>query len=112
METKRAIEATCPECRGPLSETRFDDLFEYRCLVGHSYSLRSVLEAHSEAQERALWAAVAVLEESVNIVDAIAPRVSPALAQRLKHQAEEKLSQAAGIRRILEVLEPFRVEVA
>jgi two-component system chemotaxis response regulator CheB len=110
METRTAINVTCPECRGPVSEIQLDDLFEYRCLVGHAYSARSVLEAHSETQERALWSAVVALEESAKLVEAVGPHLTPDLAQRLKSQAEGKVRQAAAVRRILEALEPFQLE--
>jgi len=71
-EKKELIEATCPECRGPVSEVRYNGLLEFRCLVGHAYSPKSLLEAHSETEERALWAAVVALEETERLVDAVA----------------------------------------
>ena len=49
-EKKRLIEATCPECRGPLSEVQYDRIVELRCLVEHAYSPKSLLEAHSETK--------------------------------------------------------------
>ena|ERR1051326_7762 len=110
MEAKKTIEATCPECRGPLTESQYEGLREYHCLVGHRYTARSILEAHSETQERALWSAVVALEESAKLVEAVAPQLAPDLVQRLSVQAEEKVRQAAVIRRVLEGLEPFQVE--
>lgn len=110
METKQSIEATCPECRGPLSEVHNDDLLEYSCLVGHKYSPRSVLLAHSQAQEKALWAAVVALEESVNLVRCVGPQLPGQFATRLDRQAEAKLVQAQEIRNVLERLEPFEVD--
>ena len=110
MEGQRLIEATCPDCRGPLTETENGELLEYRCLVGHVYSARSVLQCHSEAQENALWAAVVALEESANLVRAVAPNFPPDLAARLEAQAAGKLRQAAEVRRVLEQLGPFQLE--
>ncbi len=110
MGTRQIIEATCPDCRGPLSETRNEELREYSCLVGHKYSARSLLEAHSDAQERALWAAVVALEESTNLVQVLQPGLPAQLATRLEGQAERKRRQAAEIRNILERLEAFQVE--
>ena len=64
METTKLIEASCPDCRGPLSMVQTNGSpIEYRCLVGHRYSRMSVLECHSEAQETALWAAVVALKK-------------------------------------------------
>src|SRR5215472_1330710 len=102
MEARRAIEATCPECRGPLTDVQHDDLHEYRCLVGHAYSARSVLAAHSDTQERALWSAVVALEESAKLVESVGPQFPQEVAERLRQQAQVKLRQAAEVRQILE----------
>jgi two-component system chemotaxis response regulator CheB len=109
-ETKQLLEATCPECRGPLSEVRQEGgEVEYRCLVGHSFSARGLLQAHSEVQENALWAAVVALEESANLVRSLGPDLPPELLRTLERQAAEKMRQAAEIREILKQLEPFQV---
>ena len=34
---------TCPECSGALWEVKQGDLIQYRCRVGHAYSLDSML---------------------------------------------------------------------
>ena len=109
-EKKRSIEATCPECRGPLSEVRMEnEPPEYCCLVGHRYSPRSLLEAHSDTQEKALWSAVVALEESGVIVNELDGQFEPKLAERLKEQATVKHQQALEIRKILERLERFAI---
>ena len=108
METKKLIEATCPDCRGPLSAHISEGAVQdYQCLVGHRYSARALLNAHSEAQEAALWAAVVSLEETVNLVRELGPEFSAATRDRLQAQAETKLEQAGVLRRILAELEPF-----
>jgi two-component system, chemotaxis family, protein-glutamate methylesterase/glutaminase len=109
MEGRKVIEATCPDCRGPLTEVNNGDFRQYRCLVGHRYAARSLLEAHSETQENALWSAVAALE-SANLVRAVALDLPPELAERLQRQAEKKKEQAEQLRRILEQLEPFQLD--
>jgi|SRR3954469_21257204 two-component system chemotaxis response regulator CheB len=110
MEAKQIIEATCPDCRGPLTEFQHGELTEYRCLVGHAYSARGVLRAHSDAQEKALWAAVVALEESAQLVAAVALHLPGDVAQRIQAQAQAKLAQAAEIRNVIERLEPFHIE--
>ena len=109
METAKLIEATCPECRGPLTDVVEGEIHEYSCLVGHRYSALGVLRAHSETQERTLWAAVLVLEESANLTSTIGPQFGPEVQGRLHLQTEKKLRQAAQIREILKELEPFSV---
>jgi len=110
LETRQVIQATCPDCGGPLSEIRHGELREYRCLVGHAYSPRSLLLAHSDGQERALWSAVKSLEEGAELVLLVRPQLPAALAERLDEQAALKRRQAAQIRGVLERLEPFQVE--
>jgi two-component system chemotaxis response regulator CheB len=108
METKEElINATCPECRGPLRQVRHENLYEYRCLVGHVYSPSSVLRAHTEAEERALWSAVVALQEATDLVRVAGAQLSPEVAERLQRQAKKKREQADEIRDIIERLEPF-----
>ena len=111
IKSSLPIEATCPDCRGPLSEIAYDGLREYTCLVGHRYSPRALLQAHSEAQEKALWAAVVALEEANNLIRAVASEFTDTARERLKEQAAIKREQAAEVRRILERLEPFETSV-
>jgi len=40
---------------------------EYRCRVGHAYSLQGLSEAHADALERALWIAIRRLQEQRSI---------------------------------------------
>jgi len=110
MTTHHLIEATCPECRGPLTEVRDDGIVEYTCLVGHRYSPTALLHAHAETQERVLWSAVVALEEAQNLVAAVAPQLPPPVRSSLKSEAEEKRRQAGTIREILGHLTPFRTE--
>src|SRR5262245_35374399 len=110
METRTLINGTCPECRGPLTEVRQDDLIQFECLVGHVYSPRALLDGHFDAQERTLWAAVVSLEEAENLVKAVRPHLDPAIGERLEAQAREKHEQGQEIRRVLERLQPYELE--
>jgi hypothetical protein len=40
---------------------------EFRCRVGHRYSLGAALDAHEDAEERAVWSAVEKLEEGADL---------------------------------------------
>src|SRR5688500_13860696 len=97
MQTSRLLEATCPDCRGPLTEVSENGIAEYLCLVEHRYSPLALLAAHSDTQERALWAAVLVLEEAAVIARHVAQQV-PALSEALLTQGREKARQADTIR--------------
>jgi two-component system chemotaxis response regulator CheB len=109
-ESKRCLSSTCPECRGPLSEIQYEGLREFECLIGHRYSSRGILQAHSKTQENALWAAVVALEEATQLVEAAADDFPPAVAARLRAQAAKKMDQAGAIRGILQELETFTTE--
>jgi two-component system chemotaxis response regulator CheB len=63
----RPVGFVCPECQGPLWE--FDDgkLVRFQCLVGHRYSLESLLDAHADELESALWVALRGIEERINL---------------------------------------------
>jgi two-component system chemotaxis response regulator CheB len=108
--SSRLINATCPECRGPLTEIRDGDLVEYQCLVGHRYSTEALLHAHSDTEERALWAAIVALEEARNIVSAVSPDLPVAARASLEAQADKKTQQAAQVRDVVQQLSPFRTE--
>jgi len=62
----------CPECSGPLWELANGSFSHFKCLVGHSYSPESLLEADTEAVERALWIAVRTLEERAGLLRRLA----------------------------------------
>jgi len=109
MPDVRLINATCPDCRGPLSEVVENGVREYRCLVAHRFSDAGLLHAHSETQERALWAAVLALEEAAVIAREIAAQ-QPLAAAALLEQAGEKQRQAEAVRRVLLELRPFTLE--
>jgi two-component system chemotaxis response regulator CheB len=109
MPDVRLLNATCPECRGPLSDVTENGVHEYRCLVEHRYSAAALLQAHSETQERTLWSAVLALEEAAVIARDVAKQW-PHAAETLHKQAAEKEAQAATVRRVLEVLKPFTVD--
>jgi hypothetical protein len=106
MRELRLINATCPDCRGPLSEVIEDGVREYRCLVEHRYSDVALLQAHYETQERALWSAVLVLEEAAIIARDVAEHI-PSAAATLRAEALDKEKQAAAVRLVVEQLKPF-----
>jgi two-component system chemotaxis response regulator CheB len=108
--TRQLINATCPECRGPLTEMQDGEMVEYECLVGHRYTPHALLHSHAQTQERALWAAVVALEEAESLVDAVAPHVQQSVRSLLESEAAQKMDQARVIRDLLHDLTPFRTE--
>ncbi len=95
-------ELTCPECRGPLSEYRCGNLGEYRCRVGHAYSVLALAHDHHDTMERKLWEAVLVLEESAEISDRLGQQFGGAYAQ----VARDRREQARMLQAILNDIHP------
>jgi two-component system chemotaxis response regulator CheB len=58
---------TCPECHGTLWEVDEGGTLRFRCRVGHVFTADSMLEDQSTDVERALWAALRVLEENTEL---------------------------------------------
>ena len=109
MREERLINATCPDCRGPLSEVTENGVREFRCLVEHRYSAAGLLQAHSETQEKTLWMAALVLEEAAIIAHEAAQHL-PLAAAALEEQGEQKRQQSETIKQLLYQLRPFVLE--
>jgi two-component system chemotaxis response regulator CheB len=92
---------TCPECSGALWEVKDHDLIQYRCRVGHVYSLESMLAEQSRSVEAALWAGVAALEERGQLMRRIANRAgdeTPLIQAKFINDAEMAEHQATLLR--------------
>jgi two-component system chemotaxis response regulator CheB len=63
---------SCPECGGVLTQIQDGKFTRLRCHVGHTFSLESFSEAHSDALERALWIALRALNERRTIQQQLA----------------------------------------
>jgi two-component system chemotaxis response regulator CheB len=63
---------TCPECGGYLAEMGNGKSKQFRCHVGHTFSLGSLTEGHADALERALWTALRKLNEQFAIHHSLA----------------------------------------
>ncbi|NUT55005.1 MAG: chemotaxis protein CheB [Thermoleophilia bacterium] len=95
---------TCPECSGAIWEVRDGDLVRYRCRVGHAYSEDAFVNGQRDSVEAAMWAALEMLEERVELLRRIADRhgsSNPRTRKRLQDTAESTLERAELIRRAL-----------
>src|SRR5262249_34973238 len=90
---------TCPECGGPIHLVQHGHLEEYRCRVGHSYSPQSFYEDHKDAEERALWAAIVLLEGGADIAEKLA-----ASQPNLQQDAARKRGLAKTLREMFETV--------
>jgi two-component system chemotaxis response regulator CheB len=100
----RQTDLTCPECRGPISETYNGAFSEFRCRVGHRYSPETFLAAHADTRERALWAAVVALEEGAEAARDLSSRAPAGLQRRLELEAGDNDRAAVKIRDLLGLL--------
>ncbi|PWU11469.1 MAG: chemotaxis protein CheB [Terriglobia bacterium] len=91
---------SCPDCNGTLWELQDGNLLRYQCRVGHAYTWESVVEAESDAVERALWSAVRTLEESAALSRRVAQRTG-LLEQEMARKAAEREEHARVIRHLL-----------
>ena len=98
----RFVGFTCPECRGPLSETH-EQPPEFQCRTGHVFSLKTLIEEHTSVQERKMYEAILALEEGASLADYTASR-RPVETDRevLLREAEQLRRHATEIRRLLE----------
>jgi two-component system chemotaxis response regulator CheB len=92
---------TCPDCRGTIWEVRRGKSKDYRCRVGHAYSVKSMLAGHFAAQEKALYAAIVALEEGASLAKRLADQFDPEFRERLRVEARQHEAQAETVRQIL-----------
>jgi two-component system chemotaxis response regulator CheB len=85
---------TCPDCGGTLWEIRDGNLVRFRCRVGHSFSLESMLAGQNEALEQALWVALETLEETVSLSRRMMEDANRRGQQWLARRFEERMHRA------------------
>lgn len=93
---------TCPECGGSLLKIDNGESEQFRCNVGHIYSLESFSLAHSHALERALWMSLQRLNEQRSIQEHLAKRAKDPYMQRRYH--ENAAAAAEDMRLLKEIL--------
>ncbi len=101
---------SCPECGGVLWELQDGKLLRFRCRVGHTFSVDSILAAQTEQFEMALWAALKTLEERASLSRRMAQqaydRDQDWLARRFEKRSHDAEQRAITIRRVLKQEEP------
>lgn len=100
---------TCPECHGPLSETRHDPV-EFRCRVGHTFSTRMLLDGNASVRERKLYEAIVALEEGADIAELAAARAEANKRKELMEKAEQLRKRAGSVREILQEIPPITLD--
>lgn len=62
----------CPECHGVIWASYDQEAPQFRCRVGHTFSAESLLDAHQDSVEAALWAGVRALQEQASLTKHLA----------------------------------------
>ena len=94
----------CPECNGPLWETKAGAPLQFRCHVGHAYSPDSLLADHADGLERALWSAVRTFDEQAALLRRLGERrfQSQSYGANLEDRAAKFEGDAEVIRQLLQ----------
>lgn len=95
---------TCPDCGGAIWRQRNGDVLSFRCRVGHSYTADSFTVAQGETVESALWAALRLIEERVQLTRDLAARFEnqPRTSRNFASRAEELQRHATTLRAVVD----------
>ncbi|GAA4209570.1 chemotaxis protein CheB [Microbispora amethystogenes] len=95
---------TCPDCNGPLYEVPTSPNGHYQCIVGHAWSLESMIDGQGEAVERAFWVTILRLEERLRLMTRMlstAQRHGQTMTARwLRRQVEQGRDTVKALRRL------------
>jgi two-component system chemotaxis response regulator CheB len=93
----------CPECNGPLWETKPGRSLQFRCHVGHAYSPDSLLADHADGLERSLWSTMRRFDERAGLLRRLGKRKyhSETVGKNWGAKAKELEGQARLVRKLL-----------
>lgn len=97
------IGITCPDCGGELVQIRDGKTLQWRCHVGHRFSLKSLSEGQADALERAVWIALRKLKEKRIISQQLSLDHGNSMDMR-KRFSESAVAAAKDIRLLEQVL--------
>jgi two-component system chemotaxis response regulator CheB len=96
---------TCPDCGGALWEVEEGRVIRYQCHVGHQYAPENLEEGQRDVIDGALWTAVRVLEEHVELKTRMAARAAAggmmSVSEGFAEGARDAREQAQRIRAVL-----------
>ncbi|HEV2692197.1 MAG TPA: chemotaxis protein CheB [Verrucomicrobiae bacterium] len=93
----------CPECDGPLWETKPGRALQFRCHEGHAYSPDSLLADQEQWLERTLWSSARSFDERANLLRRLGKRKhhSETVGKNWGSKAKELEAQSELIRKLL-----------
>jgi two-component system chemotaxis response regulator CheB len=100
-EKGKPAEIVCPICSGMMTEVNAAGYAQFRCHVGHAFSLESLVAEQGEAMERALWAGARALEEGATLSRRLSAASGGSLRDRFAERARTQTEQAELLRKVL-----------
>jgi two-component system chemotaxis response regulator CheB len=91
----------CPICEGALTEVHPGVFTHFRCHVGHSFTLDTLVREQGNELERVLWAAVRALEESAALAARMAATEKGPLRKRFLENEQAHRRNAEQLRQLL-----------
>jgi two-component system chemotaxis response regulator CheB len=96
---------TCPDCGGAVWEAVDGEQLRFRCHTGHAYNVNAILSAKREGLETALWTALRIIQERVDLLERMLQRANDRSdlrnVERVGRQIEELRAQEETVRRTL-----------
>jgi len=92
---------SCPHCKGPLYEIEDVKHKRYRCLVGHAFSLQSLLYSQTEQVETSLWEAVQVMQGTKVLLERMSPDFSAQERDQIKSEIANLDQKLEVVRSVL-----------
>ena len=100
---------SCPECMGPLGRLGEGTIARFRCHVGHSFTMDSLVGAQGAQLENALWVAYRTLLERgrmlENLIKQSGDRHRPHMTRGYERRLVETLEHVETIRRTLSAVQ-------
>jgi len=100
---QRQAPFVCPECSGPIWEER--GAIDYRCRTGHRYSAELFFKEKEKKLESALWEALNVMQERIELSKRMAARAREnghdGVAERFESRAADAEENAALLRDLI-----------
>jgi two-component system chemotaxis response regulator CheB len=116
MKTERDLTPTvigCPDCSGVLRVTGEgpQEHLHYTCVVGHSFSLNSLLEAKEDQVEQALWSIVSLLQHVGMICTELKKQSDSELTRQLDVRIAQVKAHENMVREIITKSDPPALEL-
>jgi len=103
---------SCPDCPGVLGVTNDGHSLQFRCRIGHLYSLKELIQSKEQRLEDRLWDPVTALDELAHLLrEAIEAEETGPLREAYEERAERALRYAEALRALIDDDSPTPVAI-